>query len=43
MQGMIKPLHCFCLILKGAQNNQLILQGETLKENTEVLWGFTKN
>ncbi len=25
------------------KTNQLILQGETLKENTEVLWGFTKN
>ena len=25
------------------ETNQLILNGETLKENTEVLWGFTKN
>ncbi|MAK09301.1 MAG: hypothetical protein CML36_02300 [Rhodobacteraceae bacterium] len=25
------------------KTNQLILYGETLKENTEVLWGFTKN
>ena len=25
------------------KSNQLILHGETLQENTEVLWGFTKN
>ena len=25
------------------KTNQLILQGETLEERTEVLWGFTKN
>ena len=25
------------------KTNQLILHGETLKERTEVLWGFTKN
>lgn len=25
------------------KSNQLILHGETLTENTEVLWGFTKN
>ena len=24
-------------------SNQLILQGETIEEKTEILWGFTKN
>ena len=28
---------------KVKQTNQLILHGETLKEKTEVIWGFTKN
>jgi uncharacterized heparinase superfamily protein len=25
------------------KTNQLVLKGETIKENTEILWGFTKN